>query len=387
MSGWEEIQAKISNLPDAEMHLEGTYTREGWTQEEMQAVIGENQPTLAVEKWADPAMYRAAPMVEDGNPIRPQVTLVSMTQNPLRVMAAASEMYSGHVIRDPSSISRAVAEAALHDMSRTTLKAPLEFIDLHFMLEGVTRALTHQLVRQRTAVYVQESLRFAVKDVEHEVAVPPSIAALKDDDPRRIIWFNAVAKIGWSYRSLVAAGIPAEDARGLLPSNIATRVHYKTNLRNLLEQSGVRLCSQAQFEWKQVWSEIIQRIRHYGPISERWQQLAIVNLFRPVCYRTGKCEFMSSTDRYCRIRDRVEGHHAKGEAPDTWTDIDPIEPLIYGAARPGGHQYELYKSGRRDWTGTPGTPCSHSTRIHGICRRPRIWSGRADRCRRSGSGR
>jgi thymidylate synthase ThyX len=44
------------------------------------------------------------------------------------------------------------------------LKAPLEAIDFHFMVEGVTRAHTHQEVRQRTAVFAQESMRFAVKD-------------------------------------------------------------------------------------------------------------------------------------------------------------------------------------------------------------------------------
>jgi flavin-dependent thymidylate synthase len=264
------------------------------------------------------------------------VTLISMTSNPLRVMAAASELYAGRIVRSPGDISRTKAEEWLRDMTKTALQAPLEFIDLHFLLEGVTRAFTHQLVRQRTGVYVQESQRFAVKDnAALEVAMPPSIAKLNDDDPRRVSWNLAVERIASTYEGLVSTGVPAEDARGLLPTNITTRVHYKTNLRNLCEHAGMRLCTQAQYEWKQVWEGFVGAILSYKacPPSDRWQLNAIVSLFKPVCFRTGKCEFMADTDRWCGIRERVEAHHTAGDPPDTWSDINPLEPLQEGAAR------------------------------------------------------
>jgi flavin-dependent thymidylate synthase len=271
-------------------------------------------------------MYRA----EDGD-VTPRVTLISMTQDPLRVMAAATELYRGRVVHDPAEISREVAEHWLEDMTKTTLSAGLEFIDFHFLIENVTRAFTHQLVRQRTAVFVQESMRFAVKDnAAFEVAMPPSIASLADDDPKREVWQTAVYQAASAYLGLVNVGIPAEDARSLLPTNITTRVHYKTNLRNLAEHAGMRLCSQAQFEWKQVWREIVRALQDLHD----WQTDAIVRqLFKPVCYQTGKCEFMAATDRWCSIRDRVEAHHRAGEAPDMWVDINPMEPLTEGAAR------------------------------------------------------
>jgi flavin-dependent thymidylate synthase len=282
--------------------------------------------------FADVAMYLAE---EDASAktgdVRPRVTLISMTPNPLRVMAAASGMYVGDVTRDASEVSKATALARFGDMTRTKLQAPLEFIDLHFLLEGVTRAFTHQLVRQRTAVYVQESQRFAVKgNAAWEVAFPPSTETNKDWE---IAYRRAVSYTSHLYDSLIASGMPAEDARGLLPTNITTRIHYKTNLRGLAEHAGMRLCSQAQYEWKQVWHEMIEAILDYGPAREYWQQRAIVGLFRPVCYLTGKCEFMTEADRHCVIRDRVEAHHVRGEGPDLWADIDPFEPISEGAAR------------------------------------------------------
>jgi flavin-dependent thymidylate synthase len=281
-------------------------------------------------------MYDAEPneLAMAGIAVKPQVYLVSMTADPLRVMAAASELYAGRVVTDPDSVSRETAERWLADMTKTKLQAPLEFIDLHFLLEGVTRAFTHQLVRQRTGVYVQESQRFAVKTgARWEVAYPPSIAGLKDDDPKRVLWDAAVAKSADVYSALIEAGVPAEDARGLLQTNITTRVHYKTNLRNLAEHAGMRLCSQAQAEWKQVWAGMLNAILFYGPTHEAWQQEAICKLFKPVCYLTGRCEFRADTDRFCVIRERVEAHHAKGEPPEAWSDIDPREPVREGAAR------------------------------------------------------
>lgn len=303
--------------------------------------MGQEEPGSEIARYADVAMYDATPetSANEGFTLKPRVTLVSMTPDPLRVMAAASELYGGKIIQYPSEIELDTARRWMADMTRTRLQAPLEFIDLHFLFENVTRAFTHQLVRQRTAVYVQESQRFAVKrNAEFEVAYPPSLVGLKEDDPQRAVWDKAVKAISKAYLALVDSGIPAEDARGLLPTNITTRVHYKTNLRNLMEHAGNRLCSQAQYEWKMVWAGMLSAIRDYGPEAEAWQQYLIADLFKPVCYRTGKCEFLAETDRACSIRGRVMAHHAAGEGPSKWTDINSMEALYEGAARvrPGG---------------------------------------------------
>jgi len=269
-------------------------------------------------------MWLAEPQKKTG----PTAILIHMTERPLQVMAAAAELYQGRVVRNPQEISRETAERWFTDMTKTKLAAPLEFIDLHFLLEGVSRAFTHQLVRQRTAVYVQESLRFAVVE-DLPVGVPPSLQALKEDDPRRVVWTDTIDEIANSYMQLIGAGIPAEDARSILPTNTLTRVHYKTNLRNLADHAGNRLCTQAQFEWRQVWAQMIKAVRSYGvwPPSQEWQFERIAELFKPVCFQTGRCQFRSMADRACSIRDRVEEHWHRGEEPEQWTDIAPMEWL------------------------------------------------------------
>lgn len=290
-----------------------------------------------VEKWADVAMYYAAPdpEVEAGGFVKPTVTLISMTPEPLRTIAAACELYKGRAVRKVSEIDPGTAEEWLRELTRTKLAAGLEFVDFHFLLEGVTRAFTHQLVRQRVgASFVQESQRFAVKENAHlEVARPPSLDGLPYDAAWARQWELAVEYAAESYQRLIAAGMPAEDARGLLPTNITTKVHYKTTLRGLIDHAGMRLCSQAQYEWKQVWRGIVEAILNYGAPGDYWQMKLITSLFKPVCYLTGKCEFMATTDRFCAIRSRVTAHAEKGEPPSAWDDIDPHEPIREGAAR------------------------------------------------------
>lgn len=309
-----------------------------------------------VQKWADSAMFKAEPLkASDG----PKVYLIWMTPDPLGAIAAMAKMYKGEVVRSLADVTHAERKHYMEEMQKTKLKAPLEAVKLHFMVEGVTRSFTHQMVRQRTAVYAQESLRFAVKeDMAEGVALPPSIAETEPSNPgvtsydydrlsapdkMRSIWDNTVDQIGYAYNQLIGLGMPAEDARGLLPHNITTRLNYVTDLRALQDHAGNRLCTQAQFEWRLVLSQLVEAIRNHQPhqpfrdginaqwgripgfaveeSNERdsWQFKAVADLFRPVCYLTGKCEFKAEFDRACSIRDRVEANHAEGRGSENWS--------------------------------------------------------------------
>lgn len=297
-----------------------------------------------ISKWADEAMFTA----EESNAAEgPKVYLLHINNDPLGSVAACAKMYKGEVVRDlDHDVTDEERVHYLQEIQKTKLAMPLEAVTLHFMIEGVTRAFTHQMVRQRTAAYAQESMRFAVKeDMATAVALPAHLAAVKmpkgwdwlategapeeweyllgrlTPEQRMLVeWTRAVNGIAGSYNKLIALGMPAEDARGLAPTNITTRLNYITNLRNLLDHSGNRLCTQAQFEWRLVFAKMAEAIREYkGPIKlataisrfqlklePSWQLDAIAGLFKPVCYQTGKCAFKADFDRYCSIRDRVD---------------------------------------------------------------------------------
>lgn len=290
-----------------------------------------------ISKWADSAMYDSEGMPFDVNKFGPQVTLLQMTPDPLGAVAAMSMMYEGKVVRDLADLTDDQRQHYFDEITKTHLKAPFESVQLHFLIEGVTRSFTHQMVRQRTAVFAQESLRFAVKDtIDEEVALPPSLRLLKKDDPKVILWKTAVNKTDDVYHALVDGGIPAEDARGLLPHNITTRLHYVTNLRALQEHAGMRLCTQAQFEWRTVWMRMVEAIATYDnglASGDGWQFRKVAGLFRPICYMTGKCEFMADFDRKCKIRNRVDANHAIGRDSSLWDkEFDEVKdnPIVVG---------------------------------------------------------
>src|SRR5262245_20797418 len=245
----------------------------------------DSETSEEISTWVDRAMYGAEPMPQDAETGNfPRVYLLSATPDPLGALSAACAMYEGRVIRNIFELDNEDRLRYWEQVQKTHLKAPLEFIDLHFMVENVTRALTHQMVRQRTAVYAQESLRFAVK----EQIAARSGPIINSNKANTLKWEDAVEYVWGTYRWLIANGVPAEEARGLLPHDTLTRLNYKTNLRNLAEHLGNRLCTQAQFEWRLVAAQIKQAIRDYGKgsLSTDWQFRLISDseIFRPVCF-------------------------------------------------------------------------------------------------------
>jgi flavin-dependent thymidylate synthase len=220
------------------------------------------------------------------------------------------------VVRDLREITDDERKRYFDDCFNTALKAPLEAIDFHFMVEGITRAHSHQEVRQRTAVFAQESMRFAVKE---KIAARPGPLTANDPETRRV-WNETMEFLWDKYNWLIANGVPAEEARGILPHDTLTRMHHKVNFRNLLDELGKRLCTQAQFEWRFWGAEVRRAIANYDhpyrvnvetgftTDDNNWQfkYIAEADVFKPICFSTGSCMFKANMDRGCTIRARVD---------------------------------------------------------------------------------
>ncbi|QFG13587.1 ThyX-like thymidylate synthase [Gordonia phage Lambo] len=347
-----------------------------------------------VRKWVDPFMFEAEEINEDTGP---EVYLLAGNPDPLGSIAAAAKAYMGEFVGSLSEVTDAERRHYLTEIQKTALAMPLEAVQFHFRIKGVTRGFTHQMVRQRTAAYSQESTRFAVKSGV-PVGRPPSIDGTlsrkewreneakttsmssasedvwleyeeryaKENQNWRFMWDEAVEAVAKAYNKLVDAGMPAEDARGLLPTNLLTQLNYITNLRNLQVEGGKRLCTQAQFEWRIVWSKMIEAMRKFGEtqtytwvepwesdgthahwngvaheyvehkkgewktthhVSSAWQYEELAKIFKPVCYLEGSCPFNASFDRKCSIRSRVEANDAINRPSTEWHE--PYAPTTY----------------------------------------------------------
>lgn len=178
------------------------------------------------------------------------VVVLGHSPDPERAVAAAARLcYSP---RDVVGLRDSLEEdevtrllASLLDMGHLSA---LEHASFTFGVEGISRACSHQLVRHRLASYSQQSQRY-VKLGEVRAVTPPSVAA----DPAATAAFDRAVRAAWAaYEGLLAAGVPAEDARYLLPNACETKLVVTMNARELRHFFGLRLCRRAQWEIRRL---------------------------------------------------------------------------------------------------------------------------------------
>ena len=168
----------------------------------------------------------------------------------------------------------------------------IEHVVFTFGISGVSRTLSHQLVRHRAGVaFDQQSQRY----VTYKGPATMLPATIEDADPDLRARYEAqVAGALDVYGDLVEAGIPGEDARFVFPNATRTNLVMTTNLRALIHMSGLRLCTMAQWEIRRLF----QLIRH-----EIFQVSPFLGTFlAPKCVPLGYCDEMGNRDQHCPIR-------------------------------------------------------------------------------------
>lgn len=200
---------------------------------------------------------------------------------------------------------------------RDTIKSSWEFASYIFEIKNVTRAFTHQLVRTRTASYAQESFRsgdasahgWLTPEFEDEVVV-------KD--------FNdSILKSFETYNLLVELGMPRQDARGVIPTNVLTNIIMKVDLRSLHQMAEVRLCTRTQGEYQDVFREMRQRVIEVHPWAEDFIQVYCVNHGTCCFPRYEKCPIkkyvvdegiLSQQKQYIKMAWETQRHEAVVES-------------------------------------------------------------------------
>jgi thymidylate synthase (FAD) len=168
----------------------------------------------------------------------------------------------------------------------------IEHIVFTFGISGVSRTLSHQLVRHRAGVaFDQQSQRY----VTFKGASTMLPASIEDAEPDvRDAYQGAVEGSMGVYGDLVAAGIPAEDARFVFPNATRTNLVMTTNLRALIHMSGLRLCTMAQWEIRRLFQLIRHEIFQVSPF--------LGSFLAPKCVALGYCDEMGNRDEHCPIR-------------------------------------------------------------------------------------
>ncbi len=168
----------------------------------------------------------------------------------------------------------------------------IEHVVFTFGISGVSRTLSHQLVRHRAGVaFDQQSQRY----VKFKGAATMLPATIEDGDPAlRQRYEQQVDGALELYGEMLEAGVPGEDARFVFPNATRTNLVMTTNLRALIHMSGLRLCTMAQWEIRRLFQLIRHEIFQVSPF--------LGSFLAPKCVPLGYCDEMGNRDEHCPIR-------------------------------------------------------------------------------------
>ena len=209
-----------------------------------------------------------------------EVKLISYTKNPESVVAlAARTTYT----QNPPSLGEihngeTDAETIRRVMSYGHVSI-VEHAHFTFLIEGVSRSLTHQLVRHRIASFSQQSQRY-VKFSEKtiETVAPPTVSK---DIYTASAFAAAILKSKEMYDRLIELGVPPEDARFVLPNAATSNIMMTMNARELLHFFKLRCCNRAQWEIRELANKMLNLVREVAP--------TIFEKGGPSCVQLGYC--------------------------------------------------------------------------------------------------
>ena len=147
-----------------------------------------------------------------------------------------------------------------------TIRSSHEFVDVTFLIEGVSRNFTHQFVRTRHASYAQQSMR--VNNMSGFGFIMPE--KFKGD----LVALEAVLRhndrTDELYKMLLSRGHAPEDARSILPGNVSTNITAKYNLRAFADLARSRSGGRTQSEYVAVINSMVDQVIAVWPWAEEF---------------------------------------------------------------------------------------------------------------------
>ena len=192
------------------------------------------------------------------------VELLYHTPDPERAIATAARLCYAPV--GAAELMETMPEERVRSVLSTIMGSghfsTLEHASYTFAVDGVSRALTHQLVRHRIASFNQQSQRY-VRFADGVATVKPESVAASEE--ASAVFDQAIAAAVEAYGKLLDAGVPAEDARYLLPNAAETKIVITMNVRELLHFFSLRCCNRAQWEIRDMAHRMLKLARPTAP--------------------------------------------------------------------------------------------------------------------------
>lgn len=192
-----------------------------------------------------------------------QVTVESFTPEPVRVCSIAAGTCYGKLDASEKRLRRCFADRHM---------GVFEHASVTLRVEGISRACSHQLVRHRLMSFNQVSQRYCKMGPGYRFVTPRRIEDAGYGDACR-----ELASATWLlYAAMLSNGVPAEDARYILPQAGVTEVVVTANLREWMHFWDLRCDKHAQWEIRELAEQTVEAVRgigdEYAEIVAMWEE-------------------------------------------------------------------------------------------------------------------
>jgi thymidylate synthase (FAD) len=191
---------------------------------------------------------------------RMNVTLLNWTPDPELTIARAARLCYSKKFEENLTLDK--ARKLITNVVARGHESVLEHASFTFLIEGLSRAASHQLVRHRLVSFSQQSQRY-IRFKNPNYVIPPSI----ESNPHATMIFNDIVERNIKiYQELLDMGIPEEDARYIFPQAITSHLILTANARELLHIFRLRLCNRAQWEIRILAEQMLNLVKEKAPI-------------------------------------------------------------------------------------------------------------------------
>ena len=216
-----------------------------------------------------------------------KVKLLAHTPEPEKLIAAAAKnCYSSSNIDNVlEGLTEEKTEHFVNMLSEIGHESPIEHVSFTFAIEGVSRSLLAQITRHRMASFSVQSQRY-VKEKQFSFVTPPQIA---ENEQAAELYQKAMQSAHETYMQLadilqkknyqemIAQGMDEkkaksasekkaiEDARFVLPNACDTKMILTMNARSLLNFFHLRCCNRAQWEIRDVATQMLKLVKPIAP--------------------------------------------------------------------------------------------------------------------------
>ena len=193
-----------------------------------------------------------------------KVKLIRHTPEPERLVAIAARLcYSPVGVEDlDEKLDLEAAQKLVRFVIKSGHLSTTEHVYFTFGIEGISRVLSHQLVRHRMASFNQQSQRYVKFKENYEYIVPDSIMKNEKMNEK---YNSLISDIHKFYEEMLGNGIEAEDARYILPNSSETKMIVTMNARELLHFFTLRCCNRAQAEIRDLSTIMLKKVKKAAP--------------------------------------------------------------------------------------------------------------------------